>query len=313
MSHRRWDKAISTLPLNAHQWHLITVTYTEATYNKRIYINSVLTFDEDNTGNIGYNGRPLFIGAFKTNLGDIIFPFKGNIDEVKIWQKALTRDEIIRNVINPIIGNEDSLSGFWNFNEGIGDTLYDNSIYNIKGIINGATWDGGYFLTSITVDTPVGSQRLEVSSTVGFSISDNIVINRGGANEETNIITGFGSMLLQTPLQFNHLSGELIVKLNSTSVNGNYIDIPNDYTLYHNYPNPFNPSTTIEFTLPKSEFVELKVYNILGKEVTTLVSKKLNQGNHTFQFDGRNLASGIYYYQLVSGEYREVKKMVLMK
>ncbi len=89
--------------------------------------------------------------------------------------------------------------------------------------------------------------------------------------------------------------------------------IPQDYSLKQNYPNPFNPSTTIEITLPKSEFVELKVYNILGKEVATLVSIKLNQGNHTYTFDGKNLASGIYYYQLVAGDYREVKKMILLR
>jgi hypothetical protein len=89
--------------------------------------------------------------------------------------------------------------------------------------------------------------------------------------------------------------------------------IPKNYRLRQNYPNPFNPSTTIEFSLPKSENVELKVYNILGKEVSTLVSKKLNQGNHTYQFDSNNLASGIYYYQLVAGQYREVKKMILLR
>ena len=90
-------------------------------------------------------------------------------------------------------------------------------------------------------------------------------------------------------------------------------DMPISFSLGQNYPNPFNPSTTIEFTLPKSENVELKVYNILGKEVATLVSNKLNQGNHTYTFDGMNLASGIYYYQLVAGDYREIKKMILIK
>jgi predicted GH43/DUF377 family glycosyl hydrolase len=88
---------------------------------------------------------------------------------------------------------------------------------------------------------------------------------------------------------------------------------PNNYVLQQNYPNPFNPSTTIEFTLPKSEYVELKVYNILGKTVATLVSNKLIQGNHSYQFDGKNLGSGIYYYQLIAGDYREVKKMILIK
>ena len=88
---------------------------------------------------------------------------------------------------------------------------------------------------------------------------------------------------------------------------------PQTFSLAQNYPNPFNPSTSIEFSLPKSEYVELKVYNILGKEVSTLVSKKLNQGNHNYQFDGKDLASGIYYYQLVAGEFQDVKKMILLK
>jgi len=90
-------------------------------------------------------------------------------------------------------------------------------------------------------------------------------------------------------------------------------EIPNKISLSQNYPNPFNPSTAIEFTMPHSEFTTLKVLNILGKEVSTLVSKKLNPGNHTYQFEGKNLASGVYYYQLVAGEYREVKKMILLR
>ena len=99
----------------------------------------------------------------------------------------------------------------------------------------------------------------------------------------------------------------------ATTIDDNKIDYPNRFYLSQNYPNPFNPSTNIEFTLPKSEYVELKIYNILGKEVMTIVSNKLNQGNHTYQFDGKNLASGIYYYQLVAGDFREVKKMVLLR
>jgi len=89
-------------------------------------------------------------------------------------------------------------------------------------------------------------------------------------------------------------------------------NIPTTYSLY-NYPNPFNPSTTIEFTLPKSEFVNLKIYNILGEEVVTLVQDKLQAGNHTYQFDGSNLASGIYLYRIEAGEFRKARKMVLIK
>jgi hypothetical protein len=101
--------------------------------------------------------------------------------------------------------------------------------------------------------------------------------------------------------------------LNVTSINNVVSHVPLHYFLKQNYPNPFNPSTTIEFTLPKSEFVELKIYNILGKEVTTLISNKLNQGNHTYQFNGSRLASGVYYYQLQAEDYTEVKKMIFLK
>jgi len=98
-----------------------------------------------------------------------------------------------------------------------------------------------------------------------------------------------------------------------TNISYSYQNNPRDFSLSQNYPNPFNPSTTINFSLPKSEFVELKIYNILSKEVAILVSNKLNQGNHTYTFDGKNRASGIYYYQFVAGEYREVKKMILLR
>ena len=93
----------------------------------------------------------------------------------------------------------------------------------------------------------------------------------------------------------------------------NVHEMPDNYYLYQNFPNPFNPSTSIKFTLPKSEFVELKVYNILGKQVTELVSNSLPAGEHQYQFDGTDLASGIYYYQIVAGEFREVKKMILLR
>ena len=108
-------------------------------------------------------------------------------------------------------------------------------------------------------------------------------------------------------------SASLVISDLPTFIEPNINQSPIEFKLFQNYPNPFNPSTTIEFTLPKSEFCELKVYNILGREVSTLVSNKLNQGNHIYQFDGKNLASGIYYYQLVVGEYRKVKKMILLR
>jgi photosystem II stability/assembly factor-like uncharacterized protein len=87
---------------------------------------------------------------------------------------------------------------------------------------------------------------------------------------------------------------------------------PSKFYIRH-YPNPFNPSTTIEFTLPKSEIVTLKIFNLLGEEVATLVNGKLQAGNHSYQFEGSNLASGLYMYRIEAGGWSDVKKMILIK
>jgi len=88
---------------------------------------------------------------------------------------------------------------------------------------------------------------------------------------------------------------------------------PSNYSLAQNFPNPFNPSTTINFTIPNSEFVTLKVYNILGSEVATLVNENLSAGSYKYNFDAQNLASGVYLYELSAGNFREIKKMNLLK
>jgi len=98
--------------------------------------------------------------------------------------------------------------------------------------------------------------------------------------------------------------------------------IPKTFSLSQNYPNPFNPSTKIKFDLPKSNFtlnevkglmVKMSVYDILGKEITTLVNESLKPGSYEVEFDGSNYPSGVYYYKLTSGDFTETKKMVLIK
>jgi len=106
---------------------------------------------------------------------------------------------------------------------------------------------------------------------------------------------------------------ETFMTSDPTSTEQVIISLPTEYSLSQNYPNPFNPSTTIEFSLPTPEFVKLKLYHILGKAVVELISHNLPAGVHQYQFDGSSLASGIYYYQVIAGEYREVKKMILLR
>jgi hypothetical protein len=88
---------------------------------------------------------------------------------------------------------------------------------------------------------------------------------------------------------------------------------PTEYALSNNYPNPFNPTTIIEYQLPKDGFVSLKVYDILGREIKTLVNGFRTLGKYSVSFDGSNLASGIYFYQLKSNGFSSIKKMILTK
>jgi len=88
---------------------------------------------------------------------------------------------------------------------------------------------------------------------------------------------------------------------------------PQTFVLSQNFPNPFNPTTKIKYFIPKTSLVTIKVYDILGKEVTTLVNEEKSPGNYEVEFNGKSLASGIYFYRLQAGGFVETKKMILLK
>lgn len=108
------------------------------------------------------------------------------------------------------------------------------------------------------------------------------------------------------------LSVKVNVYVESTSLDEQGLSIE-DFHLFQNRPNPFNPSTVITWQLAISSQVELSIFNILGEKVTTLVSEKKVAGYHSIEWDASNFAGGIYYYQIKAGEFRDVKKMVLIK
>jgi hypothetical protein len=99
-----------------------------------------------------------------------------------------------------------------------------------------------------------------------------------------------------------------------TSIKQEQIEsIPELFSLEQNYPNPFNPSTKINYTLPQKEFVSLKVYDLLGNELKTLVNEEKSAGSYELDFDAINLPSGIYFYRLQAGSFVETKKMIFLK
>ncbi len=116
--------------------------------------------------------------------------------------------------------------------------------------------------------------------------------------------------------------GHYIYRLKQIDLDGKYaysaeagadVSKPNVYYLSQNYPNPFNPTTNIEFSIPERSHVTLKVYDVLGNEVATLVDGWMESTNHQVTFDGSKLASGIYYYTLMAGNFTSTKKLILLK
>ena len=158
---------------------------------------------------------------------------------------------------------------------------------------------------------------------MGFEIQR----NSSATWETIGFIEGKGTTSEITNYQFfNDLSEfnnsiKLEYRLKQIDFNGvfSYSDIveiefsPENYSLSQNYPNPFNPSTSISFTITKSTFVTLKIFNILGSEITTLVNQVTPSGKYEIKFDAKNLPSGIYLYTITAGEFVDTKKMLLMK
>jgi hypothetical protein len=89
--------------------------------------------------------------------------------------------------------------------------------------------------------------------------------------------------------------------------------VPQDFAMEQNYPNPFNPTTTIKYHIPELRFVTLKIFNLLGEELITLVSEKKPIGSYEVKFDGKSLPSGTYFYRFQAGDFIEIKKMILVK
>lgn len=155
----------------------------------------------------------------------------------------------------------------------------------------------------------------------GFEIQRKIT----GEFERVGFVEGKGTTTEAQNYLFRDkdlLSGNYTYRLKQTDFDGSFaysdeveieISQPNVFYLGQNYPNPFNPSTNIKYSIPADGNVTLKIYDILGEEVSTLVNEFQQAGTFDVVFDGSNLSSGVYYYQLTSGELTSTKKMMLTK
>ena len=166
------------------------------------------------------------------------------------------------------------------------------------------------------LETPDSQLRFSVETTPepeGFAISYNnstgyLKINAGElTGEYENIVTATddGGLFVRDTIN--------VTVEQSTSIGEEPSDLPNEFTLEQNYPNPFNPSTTIRYGIPEAADVRLMVYDLLGRQVATLVSGRHNAGFHTVQFNASRLATGIYIYRIEAGDFVQTRKLMLIK
>lgn len=176
--------------------------------------------------------------------------------------------------------------------------------------------DGGYVIAGYSSSFGAGNTDIYIikldsngntcgnTSSGGISGSGGSVINGG--------YSGSGGTIKNSNVGTESSGGTLtIVCVVGVQESGN--NVPENFYLSQNFPNPFNPSTKIRFALPNNSFIKIIVYDIIGNEVGTIVDKQLNAGTYETDFDGTNLSSGVYYYKLIADDLTETKKMVLLK
>ena len=199
---------------------------------------------------------------------------------------------------------------------------------------NNSSWSQTYTQTTEINGTPISTTNVSTNSTVdaygtmtlpgGASFEALRIRISETSGAETYVDYVFFSKSGATVNVYSsdvNLPNSGTINVDGTSYNGvptttgvEQISVsPDNYNLRQNYPNPFNPSTNIEYSIPEGSFVQLKVYDILGNEVATLVSQEQNAGVYRADFSGNGLASGLYIARITAGNYTNSIKMTLMK
>jgi aminopeptidase N len=181
---------------------------------------------------------------------------------------------------------------------------------------------GNYQLKFFAKQTQTNSafHKMPIVLKVSFTSGNDSLLNI--MNDANNQEFNFYFNRQPTTLLFDP-NNDIVIKSATTSIGIKEItnEIPTEYKLFQNFPNPFNPSTKIKFSIPqhtpyplsRGENVSLKIYDITGKEIATLVNEALQPGMYEVTFDGTNLPSGIYFYRFSAGDFSDVKKLILLK
>lgn len=372
---------IQGTPVPLNQWVHLTLVYD----GNRLaaYRNGVLDKSRAISGLIRTSSRPLFIGRLQNS-----YNFTGLIDEVVVWSRALSTQEIRETMHCKYPSDIVHLQAHWHFDEGDGTMVKDQTIYNNHGTIHGAAW------RSSTVPVSSGKSQTMIVDAAGLvELRDvNLCLKISEKNKTDTLVVSelncvpmgespagliyydstqywifdkYGSGTFKADFTFSlrkrlpgphdqkqlqslvllHRSGyedgdwtplAQAAAATSDSITFKGITVTGQFAigtshltnvevgfaealkswefgLACNYPNPFNSSTTIEVRLSQAGFVTLKVFNLKGQPVATLVAQPLAAGIHKLKWDAGSLASGIYVYRLQTGTVTESKKLIIIR
>ena len=348
----------------------------------RVYYDGNLVFSEAWTGNLIDGNANMCIGYREWEN-----PFIGFVDELRIWNIALTVEGLRESLHRCVAGDEEGLVGYWRFDEGSAIAAGDSSINNNDGILFGPEWvvstapvgfganhteivsSGGSF---DFLGTGIGLDFIEKTGT--DTIVATVIENESCGTKPTNIkhvtpkfwvVRKYGNGTFTANLTFTlgdgavrwqdlanidnlkllyreyYSDSDWVIAASASSATSNSVtfegvtsfgqftigtmgdlplpvelgedNVPRGYRLFQNRPNPFNPATTISYTIPKFEFVTLKVYDARGREIDTLVEEFQNPGTHSAYYNAQMLRSGVYLCRIKAGQFVEAMRMIVTK
>ena len=281
------------------------------------------------------NGRHLYSGNAVYRLTDTTFTKVNNASEI---QNQIELNRVNNRALGFVAFSSKSITG--NF-KGIQDSLRANQ-FKYPALPPAMPWlDNVAPLAPVNLTSTIANNAVQLQWQKPGSASDNDTVHyfavyRAAAPDTINVnnikqiivitatdttryidntvVNGASYSYLVTAFDKLNNESETTARI-SLTVTGAEEDLaaPMHFALEQNFPNPFNPVTTIQFTLPKTDYTLLKVYDLLGREIATLAEGEIEAGTHTYQFSGANLASGVYLYRIISGNFVQTRKMVLQK
>ncbi len=339
-----WPSGTSdAFALSAGVWQHVAATYDGSAI--RLYVNGTLVKTIAESRIISINTvTPLAIGNPDPASVGGLRGFNGKIDEVRIWNTVRTAQQIADNKNVNLVGNEAGLAAYYKMNEGSGTTTADQQTLskNTGTLVNHTSWgvSGALPVELLSFTAQIAEKNVELkwntateTNNYGFEVeraTKNGTLSSGAETRDDKwtkigFVEGSGTTNAPKSYSFTDKSanGKTSYRLKQIDRDGKFeysqsVEVtasstPNEFGLEQNYPNPFNPTTMINYQIPVTNHVSLKVFDMLGKEVATLVNETKETGSYSAKFDGAKLSSGIYFYKLQSGNSIAVKKLTIMK